>query len=159
MASNNPNAASSPPSRNYTPANNNNLLAVATTTDLVSHTYHIYPAAIDAHHATTAQRHMHLRPDLFPYKLHAMLINPDNAEIISWRPHGRAWNILDKERLGAVLLEQFGCDNVKKFLVSVNEWGFKVSRYSVADVCAAHVLENWNESFRVAPMPHRSERP
>ena len=76
-----------------------------------------------------------------------MLINPDNAEIISWRPHGRAWNILDKERLGAVLLEQFGCDSVKKFLVSVNEWGFKVSVLSRRRCLRCAWLENWNETI------------
>ena len=121
----NPNAASSPTS-------NHNAMC-----DLVDHTYHVYPATVDEDSSSPI---VIRGPQLFPSKLRAMLSDPNSHEIIEWRPHGRAWAILDRDRLGELLLEHFGCDNVKKFLVSVKDWGFKVSLSPMLDACARTVI-------------------
>eukprot|EP00804_Cyclotella_cryptica_P003757 CCRYP_008927-RA/>CCRYP_008927-RA protein AED:0.03 eAED:0.03 QI:184/1/1/1/1/1/2/375/554 len=62
----------------------------------------------------------------FPMKLHQILSNPEYGHIIRWMPHGRSWNIYDKDLLATVVCkEHFNHDNFDSFNRSVNGWGFK----------------------------------
>ena len=36
------------------------------------------------------------KDDLFPAKLHRILATPEYANIIAWKPHGRAWAVINK---------------------------------------------------------------
>ena len=62
----------------------------------------------------------------FPMKLHKILSDPKNHDIIRWGPHGRTWNIYDKKRLEDVCREHFKHGSFNSFNRSVNGWGFKV---------------------------------
>lgn len=63
----------------------------------------------------------------FPVKLHQILSNPEYRHIIRWMPHGRSWNIYDKDLLASVVCkEHFNHDKFDSFNRSVNGWGFKV---------------------------------
>lgn len=90
----------------------------------VDHTYRIYLKKDDV--KSTDNSPMSESFQLFPRQLHAMISDANNQDIVGWMPHGRSWKIFDKERVGELLQEYFGCDSLKRFLVSVNVWGFKV---------------------------------
>jgi hypothetical protein len=38
---------------------------------------------------------LHMSAALFPAKLHEIVSNPEYEHIISWRPHGRSWEVKD----------------------------------------------------------------
>ena len=65
----------------------------------------------------------------FPMKLHMILSDPKNHDIIRWGPHGRTWNIYDKKGLEDVCREHFKHDSFASFNRSVNGWGFKVRMF------------------------------
>ena len=66
--------------------------------------------------------------DLFPAKLQKILATPEYANIIAWKPHGRAWAVIDKPAfISYVLPAHFNHNNFESFNRSVNGWGFKVS--------------------------------
>ena len=93
----------------------------------VDHTYRIYPKKdVDDTEFLTDEPPTPESAQLFLRQLHALISDPNNQDIIGWMPHGRSWKIFDKEGLGELLLEYFGCDSLKTFLMSVNNWGFKV---------------------------------
>lgn len=39
----------------------------------------------------------------FPLKLYEILADPNNHDAIRWMPHGRAWKVIDKDKLEMVL--------------------------------------------------------
>ncbi len=62
----------------------------------------------------------------FPQKLHEILANDDNREAIVWLPHGRAFKVLDDEKLmNLVLPNYFNHRSRASFLRQVNNWNFK----------------------------------
>lgn len=62
----------------------------------------------------------------FPAKVHKMLSDPRHEDIVTWMPHGRAWKILDKERLiSTALPEYLVCRKYESFTRQLNGWGFK----------------------------------
>ncbi|KAL3789722.1 hypothetical protein ACHAW5_009983 [Stephanodiscus triporus] len=64
--------------------------------------------------------------NLFPAKLHKIVSTPGYQHIIAWRPHGRAWKIVNKPLfISVVLPEHFNHSNFSSFNRSVNGWGFK----------------------------------
>lgn len=62
----------------------------------------------------------------FPAKLHRMLSDELNSHAIAWMPHGRAFKIVDKERLMTDVLPKY-CVSKKyeSFSRQLNGWGFK----------------------------------
>merc|ERR1719287_451370 len=61
----------------------------------------------------------------FPAKLHAIVSDPKNRDVIRWQPHGRTWKIVDKDLLPTVFGQHFRHANVDSFMRSVNGYGFK----------------------------------
>eukprot|EP00571_Detonula_confervacea_P010867 CAMPEP_0172302126 /NCGR_PEP_ID=MMETSP1058-20130122/3875_1 /TAXON_ID=83371 /ORGANISM="Detonula confervacea, Strain CCMP 353" /LENGTH=381 /DNA_ID=CAMNT_0013012491 /DNA_START=84 /DNA_END=1229 /DNA_ORIENTATION=- len=62
----------------------------------------------------------------FPARLHQMLSAPEHSHVITWMPHGRAWKILDKERLiSDVIPNYYVCKKYESFARQLNGWGFK----------------------------------
>jgi len=62
----------------------------------------------------------------FPARLHKILSEPKNSHVITWMPHGRAWKILDKERLiSEVIPNYYVCKKYESFTRQLNGWGFK----------------------------------
>lgn len=55
-----------------------------------------------------------------------MLSDEGHSDIITWMPHGRAWKVLDKERLlKQVLPKYYVCSKVESFTRQLSGWGFK----------------------------------
>jgi hypothetical protein len=75
----------------------------------------------------------------FPAKLHEIVSNPEYEHIISWRPHGRSWEVKDRELLVSVVLKKyFNHSNYESFNRQVNIWGFKVRcNHSTAAILSA----------------------
>lgn len=68
------------------------------------------------------------KDDLFPAKLHRILATPEYANIIAWKPHGRAWAVINKPVfVNQILPRHFQHSNYESFNRSVNGWGMKVS--------------------------------
>lgn len=62
----------------------------------------------------------------FPARLHQILSDPAHAGAITWMPHGRAWRIVDKEKLVAEVIPSFYvCKKYESFTRQLNGWGFK----------------------------------
>ena len=65
--------------------------------------------------------------ELFTSKLHMILSTPEYASFITWKPHGRAWTVVDKLKFTSIVLPKyFNHSNFNSFNRSVNGWGFKV---------------------------------
>ena len=65
--------------------------------------------------------------ELFTSKLHMILSTPEYASFITWKPHGRAWTVVDKLKFTSIVLPKyFNHSNFSSFNRSVNGWGFKV---------------------------------
>jgi hypothetical protein len=63
----------------------------------------------------------------FPAKLHEIVSNPRYQNIIGWLPHGRSWEMKNRELFTSVVLnEHFNHNNFESFNRQVNYWGFKV---------------------------------
>ena len=72
------------------------------------------------------------KDDLFPAKLHRILATPEYANIIAWKPHGRAWAVINKPVfVNQILPRHFQHSNYESFNRSVNGWGMKVSFYYI----------------------------
>jgi hypothetical protein len=73
-------------------------------TSIIDHTYDDY----SRYHITNAADLQRMKQrdakcaEFFPEILHRMLSNPKYKGIICWQSHGRAWEVLDKERLISV---------------------------------------------------------
>lgn len=62
----------------------------------------------------------------FPAKLHAVVSNPELAEIITWMPHGRCFVVLNRDALVRdVLPNYFNQTKFVSFVRQLNLWGFK----------------------------------
>jgi len=62
----------------------------------------------------------------FPKKLHEILSNPEFEHIISWMPHGRAWNIHNRDLFQTeVAPRYFHQEKFASFTRQVTGWGFK----------------------------------
>lgn len=49
------------------------------------------------------ETHIVSKDHSFPMKLHKILSNPENAEFITWLPHGRSWRVLKPKAVSLVL--------------------------------------------------------
>jgi hypothetical protein len=77
----------------------------------------------------------------FPAKLHEIVSNPEYEHIISWRPHGRSWEVRDKKLLVSVVAkEHFNHSNYESFNRQVNIWGFKVRWFKRSTVAMLRML-------------------
>lgn len=62
----------------------------------------------------------------FPAKLHKILSNQEYSHIICWMPHGRSWQIVNKDLLMDVVCSKyFSHTKYQSFIRQVNGWGFK----------------------------------
>jgi len=96
---------------------------------LVDHTYSDYS---QMEISDLVEDYKGVNEEWFPAKLHRMLSTPDYAHIIAWKPHGRAWAVLEKKLfIDVVLPRYFNHGNFESFNRSVNGWGFKVCSRSV----------------------------
>ena len=79
-----------------------------------------------------------------PYKLHAMLSNPDYKHIISWRPHGRSWKIHHpQDFVEQVLPLYFEYTNHNSFIRLVNAWGFRRITKGIDRNSYFHEVSSW----------------
>jgi len=91
---------------------------------MVDHTYKDYSLVDIAE--LGVEYHEGLNEDLFPSKLHRILSVPEHAHIIAWKPHGRAWFVVNKASFISIVLPRyFNHSNFDSFNRSVNGWGFK----------------------------------
>ena len=94
---------------------------------IVDHTYRDYSTVV-AKDLTDCRA----RDALFPSKLHSILSTEEYAHIITWKPHGRAWVVLDKSKLVSVILpDYFDTRKPESFNRSVNDCGFKVCAFDL----------------------------
>ncbi|KAL3781717.1 hypothetical protein ACHAWO_005801 [Cyclotella atomus] len=62
----------------------------------------------------------------FPAKLHEIVSTPSYQNIIGWLPHGRSWEVKNRELfISVVLTAHFNHNNFESFNRQVNFWGFK----------------------------------
>jgi HSF-type DNA-binding len=62
----------------------------------------------------------------FPAKLHAILGQPDLAEIIDWLPHGRSWRVLKPRDFETKIIPRFfEHSKFSSFIRQANGWGFR----------------------------------
>lgn len=70
----------------------------------------------------------------FPARLHRVLSDEENADVITWMPHGRAFKIREKDKLISIVLPKyFVCKKYESFSRQLNGWGFKRLHQSGAD--------------------------
>jgi len=63
--------------------------------------------------------------DPFPVILHRILSDARFQDIITWRPHGCSWKLINKRRfINEVIPKYFNHAKFKSFLRQVNGWGF-----------------------------------
>ena len=87
---------------------------------IVDHAYEDYSQDLVVNFQETNKK-------LFPAKLHIIISSPEYQHIIAWKPHGRAWSLLNKSLfISEVLPRHFNHSNFGSFNRSVNGWGFKV---------------------------------
>lgn len=88
----------------------------------VDHTYHDFSHYIEEGGALTKHKKSH---DNFPARLHKM-VSGGHDDVITWMPHGRAWKIIDRERLiSDVIGNYYSCKKYESFTRQLNGWGFK----------------------------------
>jgi len=62
----------------------------------------------------------------FPAKMHAILTNPQLADVVGWAPHGRSWRILKPRDFEIrVLPKYFEHSKFSSFVRQANGWGFR----------------------------------
>ena len=94
---------------------------------IVDHTYRDF-SRFTAKELMGADYAGRVREGQFPAKLHDILSTGEYAHIIAWRPHGRAWAIIDKKKLTEIVMPRyFDTRKFSTFNRSINGWGFKVS--------------------------------
>jgi hypothetical protein len=87
----------------------------------------IRQVAVDGVVVSTDSHKKNTKSPSFPAKLHEILSNPEYEEIIGWLPHGRSWEVKDRDLLVSVVLKNhFNHSNYDSFIRQVNIWGFKV---------------------------------
>ena len=92
---------------------------------VVDHTYRDYSQVVDISELVDKPRRLDKKN--FPSKLHKILSTREYAHIITWRPHGRAWEVMDRPLFISIVLPRyFNHSNFESFNRSVNMWGFKV---------------------------------
>mmetsp|Transcript_4603 Transcript_4603/g.10214 ORF Transcript_4603/g.10214 Transcript_4603/m.10214 type:complete len:371 (+) Transcript_4603:1904-3016(+) len=85
----------------------------------------------------------------FPAKLHLIISDPANADIITWMPHGRSWKILDQYRLmKEVVSKYFVQTKYESFRRQINGWGFKRLHQSGPD------SRSYYNEFFLRGLPH-----
>jgi hypothetical protein len=93
---------------------------------IVDHTYRDF-SRFTAKELMGADYAGRVREGQFPAKLHDILSTGEYAHIIAWRPHGRAWAIIDKKKLIEIVMPRyFDTRKFSTFNRSINGWGFKV---------------------------------
>jgi len=109
---------------------------------IVDHTY------LD-HSQDVVEHYQWSNTKLFPAKLHAIVSTPEYQHIIAWKPHGRAWALLDKSLFVSVVLpKHFNHSNFGSFNRSVNGWGFKVC-YAHCPLCKISARPSPSLNFSV----------
>jgi hypothetical protein len=108
---------------------------------LVDHTYIDYSTVdlFELLQEDDARMPMLIDPDRipFPVKLHMILSDPRNRDVVRWMPHGRSWKIFDKEGIARLCGEYLHNAAFNEFIGLVNKWGFKV-RESIGCVLCLH---------------------
>ncbi|CAB9505607.1 Heat stress transcription factor [Seminavis robusta] len=62
----------------------------------------------------------------FPAKLHAILSQPDLADVIDWLPHGRSWRVLKPREFETKVIPRFfEHSKFSSFVRQANGWGFR----------------------------------
>lgn len=62
----------------------------------------------------------------FPAKMHAILANPELADVVGWDPHGRSWRILKPRDFEIRILPRyFEHSKFSSFVRQANGWGFR----------------------------------
>ena len=93
----------------------------------VDHTYHDYSKVEVTDIVEDYAAKEGTYEELFPAKLHLILSSPEYSRIISWKPHGRAWYVINKGAMCSIVLPiHFKHGNFESFRRSANGWGFKV---------------------------------
>mmetsp|Transcript_2384 Transcript_2384/g.5260 ORF Transcript_2384/g.5260 Transcript_2384/m.5260 type:complete len:105 (-) Transcript_2384:815-1129(-) len=60
----------------------------------------------------------------FPAKVHRMLSDDCNNDVITWMPHGRSFKVLNREELvSRVIPNYFVCGKYESFTRQLNGWG------------------------------------
>ena len=91
---------------------------------VVDHTYRDYS---NVEITDLVEDYKGVNEELFPAKLHKILSTSDYVHIIRWKPHGRAWAVVNKDLFTSVVLPRFfNHSKFESFNRSVNGWGFKV---------------------------------
>ncbi|KAL7534677.1 hypothetical protein ACHAXR_009370, partial [Thalassiosira sp. AJA248-18] len=83
----------------------------------------------------------------FPARLHKILSEPTYSDIITWMPHGRAWKLLDKERLiSEVIPNYYVFKKYESFPRQLNAWG-KLHTSSFYYIFTAYLMSAHNSKF------------
>jgi HSF-type DNA-binding len=87
----------------------------------------LQPAKGSAERASDEMSHHILWSSLsFPAKLHAILGQPDLADIVDWLPHGRSWRILKPRDFETKIIPRFfEHSKFSSFVRQANGWGFR----------------------------------
>jgi hypothetical protein len=115
-------------SHEMTPKKRISKKRVVTKEAVVDHTYRNYSHDLVIKSAASKDAR-------FPAKLHRILSKPENAHIIAWRPHGRAWRVVDTHKLNSILPDYFDHGSRESFNRSTNNWGFKVCPTDILPIC------------------------
>ena len=76
---------------------------------------------------TTKNEETGQRPSNFPQNLYKVLSCPEYANIITWRPNGMAWFVLDQISLENMVLPKYfpNDSNYASFERQLIDWGFR----------------------------------
>mmetsp|Transcript_19886 Transcript_19886/g.44903 ORF Transcript_19886/g.44903 Transcript_19886/m.44903 type:complete len:510 (+) Transcript_19886:45-1574(+) len=89
----------------------------------VDHTYHDYSRFLVDGGELPKTKKGHRN---FPAKIHLMISEVRNNDVITWMPHGRAFKVQNKEALVArVIPNYFVCGKYDSFTRQLNGWGFR----------------------------------
>lgn len=95
----------------------------------------------------------------FPEKLHDMLQRTENNDAISWLPHGNAFTIKNKRKLGAEVLPRHGFKKCKfgSFTRRLYLWGFR--KITSGDDVGAFRHDLFQKGGRMACLHMRCRKP
>jgi hypothetical protein len=84
----------------------------------------------------------------FPFRLHAILSNPEYSECITWLPHGRAWKILRRTQFERIVIpHHFRHGRYSSFMRQVRIYGHDKG-FSCHDVFGYCLLTKAHHSLR-----------